>query len=165
MTPTSPRLRFRRLSRSDGPLLHRIATEPFVRRWLLDGEVVGLDWCDREIADAEALYASTRLGLWGTFDGDRAIGFCGFRVFPEVSGEAELLVAFVEDAAGNGLGTEATAALLRHAHGAGHPVVHSAADEPNVASIRMLRRCGFVETGAAPGAFGRILLFQHREPP
>ena len=43
---------------------------------------------------------------------------------------------------------------------AGFTSIVSAVDELNTASIRVLQKLGFRETGALPGAFGRTLLFR-----
>src|SRR5688500_12298546 len=56
MGPSSPRLLYRRVVQGDAGRLHVIATEPFVRRWLLDGETVAPEWGAREIAESDALF-------------------------------------------------------------------------------------------------------------
>ena len=77
--------------------------------------------------------------------------------------DPELLYALTETHTGRGLATEAARALVACAREhAGFTTIVSAVDAPNTASIRVLEKVGFVETGRVPGAFGDTVLFTLR---
>ena len=164
---SSARLSYRRLTPGDAGALHRLAVEPHVRRYLLDGEVVPPSGCEETIRASDALFDGPHgAGLF--LVEERAapgavIGFCGFHVFPEIWPPPELIYAFTEAHTGRGLATEAGQALLELAFDVlGHEVVHSSVDAPNVASVRVLEKLGFRRIGDIPGDFGPILLFERR---
>jgi hypothetical protein len=89
------RLILRPLTAADCTAFHALLVEPGVRRYLLDDEVVTLDWVVGAIADSVRRFAVGDLGLWALRlrapepDTDAAIstavtdvvGFCGFRDF------------------------------------------------------------------------------------
>ena len=153
------RLSLRRLARDDLAAFHRLATDAHVRRFLLDGAVVVLDWARAEIERSDALFAAIGLGLWLVLDGETPVGFAGFRVFEELSPEPQLVYALLERATGRGHATAVAGELV----GIARPVlggILAAADEPNAASIRVLEKLRFRPAGSVPGAFGRTLLFR-----
>jgi len=84
----------------------RLATDPHVRRYLMDGEIMEIGWCEAVIRDSDALFASEGIGLWLVSDAvapEIPIGFCGFREFPELMPGSQLLYALLERATGRGL--------------------------------------------------------------
>lgn len=155
---------YRPLSLADASTFHRLLIDPHVRRYLLDGEIVDREWSDEAIADSDRLFAARGLGLWLMFEADDEdpMGFCGFRVFAEMSQEPQLIYALVESAAGQGYATEAGKACLAVAAAQGLTTVTAAVDEPNIDSIRVLEKLGFRRTGAIPGAFGQTICFERR---
>ncbi|HUH05003.1 MAG TPA: GNAT family N-acetyltransferase [Kofleriaceae bacterium] len=164
MLPGSERLSYRRLSAADASAFHRLLTDPHVRRYLLDGQIVDRPWSDEAIADSDRLFAARGLGLWLMFEaeGEDPIGFCGFRLFAEMSPEPQLIYALVESATGRGYATEAGQECLAVAAAQGLTSVIAAVDEPNAASIHVLEKLGFRRTGAVPGAFGQTICFERR---
>lgn len=165
MDPRCERLRFRRLAAADLDAFHALATDPHVRRYVLDGETVGRDWARAEVEESARLFAEAGYGLWLLFEaqGRDPIGFAGFRRFPEVGPGPQLLYALVEPATGRGYATEAGRALVEYAvRHLGWDRVESGVDEPNAASLRVLEKLGFVPTGRVPGAFGWIVLLELR---
>ena len=85
----------------------------------------------------------------------------GFVRFAETGPHPQLTYAFFERHTGMGYATEAARALIDYA--AANTTlgeIHSAVDEPNAASVRVLDKLGFVQSGSTPGAFGRILQFR-----
>ena len=160
MTPTAPRVTFVRLTRAHLDVLHGLAVDPHVRRFLLDGAVVPRAWCDAVLEASDALYAETGLGLY-LVERDVTIGFAGFHVFEELGPEPQLLYALTEAHVGQGLATEIARALLEHAFALGRTRVEAAVDAPNVASIRVLEKAGFTRMPrTAAGAFGETYLFE-----
>ena len=157
----SPRLVFAPVRANNGDALHALATDPFIRKYLLDGHVVPRDWADAEISRAEALFADQGLGLYILFRrgeiGSPPAGFAGFRVFEDLGPEPQLLYALRRAATGQGFATEAGRTLLEAARAAGCREVYAAVDAPNVASVAVLERLAFRETERVPGAFGETI--------
>lgn len=158
--PTSPRLAYRRLGAADLDPFHAIATDEYVRRYLLDGQVVPREWADDELGASDRLFESAGVGLWLVADGDDVIGFAGFRVFPELEAAPQLLYALLERATGRGLATEIAAALIGHAREVGLEPIVAAVDEVNAASVRVLEKVGFRRRGERDGAFGVVRLYE-----
>lgn len=160
-TPTSPRLRWRRLCAADLDTFHRLALDPHIRRYLLDGEVVDRDWCAATLAASDALFDRLGLGLWlmSHRDGiDGTLGFAGYHIFDGMGDNAQLLYALIEPATGRGLATEAARALVTAGHAAGLDPIHSAVDGPNAASLRVLAKAGFTIDRTTPtGHFGETV--------
>ena len=147
---------YRRLTADNVGAFHRLATDPHVRRYLLDGEVVGEEWARDEIESSDSLFDVHGVGIWLVYEGDEPVGFIGYRVFEEVGPEPQLLYAFVERVTGRGAATAAARWLIEQVD---WDEIVSAVDEPNVASMRVLEKVGFERSGTLPGAFGEIVLF------
>lgn len=178
-TPTSPRLRWRRLCAAELDTFHRLALDPHIRRYLLDGETVDRAWCAATLAASDALFDRLGLGLWllshrdgtdGIPDGtphttnsiDDTLGFAGYHIFDGMGDNAQLLYALVEPATGRGLATEAAHALVTAGHAAGLDPIHSAVDGPNAASLRVLAKAGFTIDRTTPtGHFGETVWLTH----
>lgn len=159
--PASARLRFSRLGREGLDTFHRLAVDPHVRRYLLDGEVVGRGWCEEVLAASDALFERTGLGLWLLERDGEAVGFAGFHVFEEMGPAPQLLYALSGTHSGRGLATEAARALVAFARARGLGRIEAAVDAPNGASIRVLEKLGFVRLPrTVAGAFGDTLLFE-----
>jgi RimJ/RimL family protein N-acetyltransferase len=167
-TPRSPRLAYRELEAGDLDRFHEIAIDPHVRRFLLDGQVVGRDWSADAIETSRRMFEERSLGLWFLFprepdaaDVTGPIGFAGFWIFEELGPELQLLYALRREHTGRGLASEAAETLATFAREhAGLGDIPASVDEPNLASIRVLEKLGFEPAGAAPGAFGRTLLYR-----
>lgn len=138
------RLRLRPYRPADLDALHELWTDPQVRRYLWDDEII-----PRAIA-AQAMQASIECtaergyGHWAVCArGDAAIiGFCGFRPFDDEP-DVEILYGLAPTHWGRGLATEAAAAMLawgfdRH----GFDRVLALTDAPNAASVRVMERLG-----------------------
>jgi ribosomal-protein-alanine N-acetyltransferase len=138
------RLRIRPYRASDLDDLYRLWTDPDVRRYLWDNEII-----PREIAmqALEASITSTRehgFGHWAVCprESDTLIGFCGFRFLDDTT-EIELLYGLAPPHWGKGLATEASRAMLRWGFAEhGFPRVIAITDVPNTASIRVMERLG-----------------------
>ena len=159
-------LQFQRLHEDHCDVFHQLCTDEHVRRYLLDGNVVERDWALAEIATSSALFDTHGVGLWLVRDDAGALlGFCGFRVFETMGPNPQLLYAFPKRNTGRGHATRACAWMLERAHENGWTRVDAAVDEPNVKSIRVLERNGFVPCGRVPGDFGDTRLFEHVASP
>ena len=164
LQPTSARLRYRLLAAADLSVLHALALDGHVRRFLLDGERVSEAWCAHLIEASRQEFAQNKLGMWLLFERERpasAIGFAGFWRFDCVGAAPQLLYALEPAYTGRGYAGEAARSVIAFARA--HEAlreIDAAVDEPNVASIAVLQRLGFRRVGEAPGAFGKMLLFR-----
>lgn len=159
---SSARLVYRELGVHDLGAFHALVVDAHIKRYLLDGEDMTRDWARAEILASRERFDSQGIGIWLVFESAQGepIGFCGFRVFPELGPEPHLLYALREEFTGKGYATEIARALVHQARTqAGLDRLITAVDEPNRASIRVLEKAGFRACGEGTGAFGRLLYF------
>ena len=109
------RLDLRPLTTPDLDALHRLLTQPGVRRYLLDDEVISREQAQFFIDTSVASFDASGYGLWGaaTKGHDALIGFCGFWRFHEPP-QLELLYGLGDDHRGQGLATEMAVAMIRY---------------------------------------------------
>lgn len=157
----SARLRYVALRDQDVDALSGVVTDPHVRRYLFDGEVMDRAWCEDAIRTSERTMSDSGLGLWLAYahDTEELVGFCGFWHFDGLGDDLQLLYALPERFTGRGYATEMAEALVAEGRRVGLSDIVSAVDQPNRASIRVLERVGFEQTGAVPGAFGEVFTF------
>ena len=132
------------LAPSDAEALHALWTDPAVRRYLFDDEIIPRSLVDEEIATSERLMATHGYGLWTARmrDADTIIGFCGYRFFHEPP-QLQLLYGLAPAYWGRGLATEAARAMIRRGFDVnGCDRIIASADTPNVASHRVMERAG-----------------------
>lgn len=138
------RLRVRPYRESDLDPLHRLWTDPDVRRYLWDDKVI-----TREVA-ADTMHASMAstaqhgFGHWAVCPagGDELLGFCGLRLIDETP-DVELLYGLAPAHWHRGLASEAGRALLRFGFESIRlPRVYAITDTPNTASAAVMQRLG-----------------------
>jgi len=152
------RLSLRPLAPDDVDLVHRFWTDPDVRRYLWDDEVIDRDRAAAVVAESVASFARRGFGHWAMHLRERGafVGWCGLR---DAGDDVELLYAVVPDAWGRGLATEAARALVSYGFDACRlDRVVAATDAPNVASARVLAKAGFVRTPDAGGLLRFVVL-------
>lgn len=113
-----------------------------VRRFLLDGSLVSREWVQSEIAASTERFGESGSGLWAVRLKEQLpiIGFTGFREFFEPP-QLQLLYGLLPEYWGQGLATEAAAAVCDHAFQTLHlPEIQAAIDTANAASRRVLKR-------------------------
>lgn len=140
---TTARLALYPLTTADVAAAHALWTDPDVRRYLWDDEVVSLDRVREVIAASTSDFATKRYGLWGVYDAATGAfaGFAGCREWPD--GGPELMYGLAPAWWGRGLATEAADAVLAHLFDTlGHAHVTAATDPPNAASVRVMERLG-----------------------
>jgi RimJ/RimL family protein N-acetyltransferase len=122
-----------------------LLTDPQVRRHLLDGEVVSRAFVERMVADSAQSFARRGHGLYAAADpGGAMLGVCGFHLIG-VPPERQLVYAFTPPSWGQGLASEAVRAVVAHAEGTcGLKEIVATTDADNLASIAVLRKCGFL---------------------
>ena len=140
----TPRLRLRPLVTGDLDQLHTLLTQPGVRRYLLDDEVIPRERTQSFIDTSIASFASNGYGLWCATprDGGALIGFCGFWRFHDPP-QLELLYGLGDDFCGCGYATEMAAAMIRYGFEAlKFDRIEASTDPPNTASIAVMERAG-----------------------
>ena len=145
---TTKRLKLRPWSRADVDALHSLWTEPAVRRYLWDENVVSRE----QVVDIVES-AVDDLGFW-CMEKKREpglIGFCGFRRIQE-PGRIELLYGLRPDHWGAGFATEAAGAALEYLWSStGVSRVYAESDAPNYKSIAVMLRLGMRLHSASDG--------------
>ena len=131
MVLQTSRLLLRPAGEPDIEPLHRLWTEPGVRRFLWDDEVIRLDRARAVVLASLETWSSRRYGLWTVVPSAEAplVGFCGFR--PSEWAEApELLFGLSATHWGRGLALEAARAAATWAFETLHATRIVAATDP-----------------------------------
>jgi RimJ/RimL family protein N-acetyltransferase len=142
------RLRLRPVSLADVDWLHGLWTEPDVRRFLWDGEVIPHDRAANVVAATGRDFAERGYGFWIVERrlSQEPIGFVGFRpseLDPDDVSVPELLFGLRPRSWHQGFATEAAHAVLAHGFETlGFARVVAATDTPNTGSARVMDRLG-----------------------
>jgi ribosomal-protein-alanine N-acetyltransferase len=139
------RLRLEPFTDADLEALHALWTDPGVRRFLWDDEVISRDTVRQVIAAAAADFDRDGLCLWTLHEGESAdvCGFCGLRPLSGRGPEIELLYALYPRLWGRGLAVEASrAALADGFRRVGLARILAITDAPNTASERVMQKLG-----------------------
>jgi ribosomal-protein-alanine N-acetyltransferase len=137
------RLHLTPLGADDLGALHRLWTDPDVRRFLWDDRVIDPATVADVIARSEELFATQGFGLLSLrrHGQDVLVGCCGLYRFAER--EPELIYSLAPRHQGVGLATEASRAVIADAfERLGFERVLARTDRPNQASIRVMERLG-----------------------
>lgn len=124
--------------------LHALWTEPGVRRYLWDDEIVARELTASVIERSLRQFAEEGHGLWLALDnrGGDLVGFCGFWYFHEPP-QLELLYGVAASRWGHGVATELAVAMLRHGFETlGFERIQGSTDLANAASIRVMEKAG-----------------------
>jgi RimJ/RimL family protein N-acetyltransferase len=164
------RLWLRPCVESDLDALHRLWTEPAVRYYLWDDQVISREQAATALRTSVDSFARHGLGLWAvclSFH-DELIGFCGFRR-PAEGQEIELLYGLHPLYWKRGFATEAVNAVLRYGFETlEFATVTAATDVPNTASARVMERAGMIFEGRTHAngieLFSYQLSARHFEP-
>lgn len=143
-TIETARLRLRPLTPGDADDLHRLWTEPGVRRYLWDDEVIARGRVVATVEESVASFASRGYGLWAVSPraGGAFIGFCGFWHFHEPP-RLELLYGIDPAHWHRGFATEAARAVMRYGFDElSFERIEASTDAANAASARVLERAG-----------------------
>ncbi|HEU4387877.1 MAG TPA: GNAT family N-acetyltransferase [Blastocatellia bacterium] len=129
--------------------LHRLWTDPWVRKFLWDDLVIAQEQSAEVVHSSLESFARHGFGQWCVFlkEDSRLAGFCGLRLFGERN-EVEILYALRPDLWGRGLAMEAASAVLRWGFNeCDLDRIYAGADPPNVASFRVIERLGMKFAG------------------
>ena len=144
------RLRLHPAHLADLDSLHALWVTPDVRRYLWDDQIISRDLAAATLESCITSFGQHGYGLWivRRIESSDAIGFCGLR--SAVSDDPELLYGLARLHWGQGLATEAAAAVVRHAFEAlDVERIRALTDVPNVASEAVMRRLGMTFEGRA----------------
>jgi len=140
----SERLRLRPLAAADVDDLHRLFTQPGVRRFLWDDEIIARERTAAVVERSTASFARQGFGLWAVSfkDSPAIVGFCGFWHFHEPP-QLELLYGLSPDHWQRGLATEAANAMIRYGFDVlGFERIAASTDAGNESSVRVMERAG-----------------------
>ncbi|MEK6283792.1 MAG: GNAT family N-acetyltransferase [Acidobacteriota bacterium] len=136
------RLRLRPFTLEDVDDLYRIWTEPGVRRYLWDDEIIPRARVASIIETSLASFESHGFGLWAVLPKaeEALIGFCGFWFFHEAP-TLELLYGIAPAYWNRGLATEAAQAMMRYGfEKLSFERIEASTDAANLASSRVMER-------------------------
>jgi RimJ/RimL family protein N-acetyltransferase len=147
--PTA-RTSLRPVSMEDVGTLHRLWTDPEVRRFFWDDEVIPYERAEAAVRESVEDFGRHGFGLWISerrqHRGD-PIGFCGLRHLDDEP-EVEILYGISPPEWGRGFATEVALAVLRYGfERAGLDRVLGIADAGNLASRRVLEKIGMTFEG------------------
>jgi ribosomal-protein-alanine N-acetyltransferase len=160
---TSERLQYQPVRHATLEAFHGLVQEEHVRRYLMDGQILPLEWSERRIRESEALFERRGVGLWLVQEKATAelVGFCGFLEIPSLHPEPQLVYAMFERFTGRGYATEMARASIAHARRqAGFEDIIAGVDEANAASLRLLQKLGFERLESRQGRFGAMFLMR-----
>lgn len=141
---TSVRLRLRSLVPNDLDAVHRPCTDPEVRKYLWDDEIVSRGKAESVLTGNAECFENHGFGIWAVLrrEDREMIGFCGFRFLDETH-EVELLYGVASRYWGIGLAPEASRAAIRYAfEEAGLQRILGIIDSENLAFRRVLEKIG-----------------------
>lgn len=142
------RLWLRPIRLADAENLHQMWTEPAVRKYLWDDQIISRDTVIEVIEASEKSFVEYGFGFWvlnGKEDAE-TLGFCGLRHFQEDGAsnrEVEVLYGLSTKHWGKGLPTEAAQQVMRYGfEQVGLNAIYAGADPPNEASFRVMEKLG-----------------------
>ncbi len=146
-TIRTERLLLRPIASADVEALHRFWTDPSVRRYLWDNEVISRATVEQIVSDSERCFCELGSGLFAIELLEvpaELVGFCGLRRMPDPE-QVELLYGILPRYWGEGMVSEAARAVLRHGfEQCGLTRIMGATDTPNQRSVRVMQRLGMV---------------------
>jgi len=135
----------------DVDVLHRLWTDPMVRKYLWDDQIIPRETVVEVVEASLESFRQHQFGFWTLSFRERGalVGFCGLRHFMDDSGsqpemaEVEILYGVAAQHWGKGIATEAARAVLQFGfEEAGLERIYAGADPPNAASIRVMEKLG-----------------------
>lgn len=148
-TIRTPRLLLNPLTEAETDALHQLCTDPDVRRYLFDDQVIPRTQAVEIIQTSLQLFDSKGYGLWSVrlLPGGSWIGMGGFWHFHEPP-QLELIYAIHPSRWGGGLATELARALIRYGfEELGFDRIQASTDSPNKASCRVMEKAGMTFDG------------------
>ena len=143
---TTERLQLTPFTLHETSLFHTLNTDPFVRKFLWDDEIISRDTAEEIMIKNEQHFNDDYYGLWKMQEKEReeVMGYVGLWYFFNEP-QPQLLYAILEEYTKKGYATEASLAIIEYAfHQLGFEYLIAATDEPHRASQRVAERLGMV---------------------
>ena len=158
----SERLRYSELKPEHLHSFHRLVQDEHVRRYLMDGQVLPIQWSAECVRNSGLLFERRAVGIWLVNDKatDDLVGFCGFLEMAMVHAEPQLVYAMFQKFTGKGFATEMARTVVAEARQHGFATILASVDEVNVPSFRVLENLGFKRIETMQGAFGNMFLLR-----
>ena len=144
------RLWLRPFAPVDVDALHRLWTDPDVRRYLWDDIVIARERAAGEVQDSIVSFRDNGFGMWVVMlsGATEVAGFAGFRRFGPSKACKELMYGMAPQHWSRGYATEIAQALLRFGFEVlGAERIWARTDPPNAASIRVMEKAGMTYAG------------------
>lgn len=141
---TTARLRLRPCNAADIDDLHQLWTDPGVRKYLWDDEIIAREVAAEVVASSLQDFANFGFGHWVVTWKEQAelLGWCGLRKFGEPIA-IEVLYGIKPEFWGQGLAVEATRAILHYGFAELNlERIYAGTDPPNAASVRVMEKVG-----------------------
>jgi RimJ/RimL family protein N-acetyltransferase len=141
----TPRLRFRPFEAADAATVYPWMTDGEIQRYMPTGQDYTMEQVEARVARYMAHQEKYGYSRWLMFDRatGEAIGDAGLLYIPD-SQETELGYRLIKPRWGQGLATEAAQRWLKYAFGElALPEVIAFSHPGNVASVRVMQKCGF----------------------
>lgn len=158
------RLFLRPYTLDDVDALHRLWTDPDVRRYLWDDEVIARERAALEVDQSIASFQANGFGSWTLrLRQDECLaGFCGLRTCGEPR-QIEILYGMAPAVWGWGLATEAVGAVLEFGiEKCGLDRIIGRTDTPNIASMRVMEKAGMKLVGREQNDGLELVCFERR---
>lgn len=158
----SARLRYAALAPELAAAFQRAVQDDYVRRYMLDGQLLSTERCGERIRESQTLFERFGVGTWLARHGESGelIGFCGFEPVPE-SELPFLIYAVLEPFARQGYASEMARHSVEYARAhARVRTVGADVDAVNAGSVRILESLGFQRTAVQQGAFGELFVYR-----
>jgi [ribosomal protein S5]-alanine N-acetyltransferase len=124
--------------------LHRILTDPYVRKYLCDDQAFSLQQVKEMISESNGLFKQSKFGLWliETKDHREIIGVVGLWYF-FAEAQPQLLYALLPESTKQGYATEAASKILDYCFDElGYEYLLASCDLPNLESCKLAERIG-----------------------
>jgi [ribosomal protein S5]-alanine N-acetyltransferase len=129
------RLQLKPVSEDELDILQHIFTDPYVRRYLCDGNILTLQQVEEMLRESQKLFNEQNFGLWliRTKDNEEVIG----------EEQPQLVYALLPQATKKGYATEAANRILEYSFDElDYPYLVASCDRPNLESRKVAERLG-----------------------
>lgn len=148
--------------KSDVELLHTLFTDPFIRKYLWDDEIIELKKTQSLLADNEKHFKTNKWGMWKILLRDtlETFGFVGLWPFYDEP-QPQLIYGLLPAYIGQGYASEASRMITKYAFENLHfNYLIASMDEPNIFSRKVVNRLGMKLIGKRKVNDKSILFFE-----
>jgi RimJ/RimL family protein N-acetyltransferase len=127
----------------------------------MEGMDVTREDCLEWIKASSELFKEKAVGLYLIYQEGSIVGYAGFSKAHEGINNIEVLFAILKEYSGKGLATEVCSALLEASSTyLKNSRVVAVAHPENIASVKVLKKCGFVPSDSTDGELSHLLHFE-----